>query len=103
MTPESKIEDFRDMLQMQLRDDYFNKIENKEDPCAERYALLATISSALERLIEIESTFLTEMLADTDDGMCPACLIKDATDVANIKSAASAFNHYVTTANSMHH
>jgi len=103
MTPETKIEDFRDRLQMQLRDDYFDKIENKDDPSAERYALIATASTALKRIIEIESQFLTEMLAETDEGICPSCLIKDATDVANIKNATAAFNHYLTTANSMHH
>ena len=103
MTQETKIEDFRDRLQMQLRDDYFDKIENKDDPAAERYALIATASTALKRLIEIESMFLTELLAEADDGICPSCLIKDATDVANVKNAASAFNHYIHTANSMHH
>lgn len=103
MTNETQLEEFREKLQLQLRDDYFDKLVNDDDPSAERYALIGTIKQAAERLLEIETGFLMEILADSDEGICPSCLIKDATDVANIKNVVSAFNNYLNTSNIMHH
>ena len=103
MTNDIQVEEFREKLQLQLRDDYFDKIQNEDDPSAERYALIGTVKEAVERLMEIETNFLMEVIADSDEGICPSCLIKDATDVANIKSVASAFNNYLNTSNNMHH
>lgn len=100
---DSAIEKVRDQLASQLRDDYFDKLENSDDPSAERYALIATISKAVDKLIQIESDFLTELLADSSDGICPCCLAKDAADVANVKSVANAFNFYLTSSQDVAH
>jgi hypothetical protein len=100
---DSAIEKVRDQLACQLRDDYFDKLHNEDDPSSERYALISTISLALDKLIQIESNFLTELLADSDDGICPCCLAKDAADVANAKSVANAFNFYLTCSHDVTH
>ena len=100
---QQSIEEMRHKLQEQLREDYFDKLKNEEDPSAERYELIGTISNALDRLLEIESGFLAELLGDSEDGICPSCLIKDATDVANLKTLAVCFNNYIKTADSMSH
>ena len=100
---EQSIEQMRVKLQEQLREDYFDKLKNDDDPSAERYELIGTISNAVDRLLQIEAGFLTELLADSEDGICPSCLIKDATDVANLKNVAHAFNNYIKTSQDMPH
>jgi len=100
---DSAIEKVRDQLACQLRDDYFDKLENADDPSAERHALISTISKAVDKLIQIESDFLTDHIADAADGMCPCCLAKDAADVANAKSLANAFNFYLTSSQDVTH
>ena len=62
---EIEVEEFRSRLQTQLRDDYFHKIKNAEDPHAERIQLIATVSQALERLLDVEALFLNEMLEES--------------------------------------
>jgi len=99
---DSQIEEFRNQLQEGLRKDYFDKLKNDDDPSAERYELIGTVSYALERLLELETMFLTETLTDNDDGICPSCLIKDATDVANLKVVALGFNNYLQATQNMH-
>lgn len=100
---DTTIEKFRDQLASQLRDDYFDKLKNDDDPSAERYALISTISIAIDKLIQIESDFLMDLLADESDGICPSCLAKDAADVANAKSLANAFNFYLTSSQDVTH
>ena len=100
---QQEIEQMRCKLQEQLRHDYFDKLKNEEDPSAERYELIGTVSIAIDRLIEIETSFLSDLLGDMEDGICPSCLIKDSTDVANAKSVAVAFNNYITTSQNMSH
>jgi len=97
------IEEMRVKLQAQMRDDYFDKLKNDEDPSAERYELIGTISEAIDRLIKIETGFLSDILGDSDEGICPSCLIKDATDVANAKAVAISFNHYINSSTDMAH
>ena len=63
---QQSIEEMRHKLQEQLREDYFDKLKNEEDPSAERYELIGTISNALDRLLEIESGFLAELLGDSE-------------------------------------
>ena len=103
MTDETSIEEFRMQLNAQLREDFLDKLKNPEDPVAERDAILGLVGDSLKRLIEIEAGFLSDLLVDADDGLCPGCLIKDATDVANAKSVAHAFNHYLSSTSNMHH
>ena len=103
MNNQNSIEQMRIKLQSQMREDYFDKLKNEEDPSAERYELIGTMSSCLDRLIEIESGFLTDLLGDADEGICPSCLIKDATDVANAKAVAVSFNHYIKASTNMAH
>lgn len=98
----NQIEQMRNQLQEQLRHDYFDKLKNEEDPSAERYELIGTISTGLDRLLAIESGFLVDMLQDSEEGICPSCLIKDSTDVANLKSVAIVFNHYLKATQDMH-
>ena len=98
----NQIEQVRNRLQEQLRNDFFDKLKNEDDPSAERYELISTISTAMDRLLAIESDFLIEMLEDADEGICPSCLIKDSTDVANLKSVAIVFNHYLQATQDMH-
>lgn len=100
---QQSIEEMRVKLQAQMREDFFDKLKNDEDPSAERYELIGTISAAIDRLIEIETGFLSDLLGDSDDGICPSCLIKDATDIANAKAVGVSFNHYLTSSTNMAH
>lgn len=99
---DTQIEKMRHQLQEQMRGDYFDKLKNEDDPSAERYELIGTVSMALDRLLEVESKFLTETLG-SDDGICPSCLLHESVDVANVKAVAMMFNHYLKQSTDLEH
>ena len=103
MSSEKTIENFRSQLQTQMREEFFDKLQNEDDPSAERYSLIETIRDGLARLVQLEGLFLSELLEDSADGVCPSCLINNATDLSNIKSVAHAFNNYLEDSSPMQH
>jgi len=100
-----ELESFREKLQEQLRAEFFDKIANDEDPFAERHELISVLSTGLERLVEVEKSFVLQTLKDAeqDDGICPSCLMSNTIDLTNARLLAKIFNNYLEESDSAGH
>ena len=93
---EHDVEQFREKLAEQHRTEFLTRLRNEDDPSNERFQLIDVIGRSLERLKELEEMFLTEMLTDASDTICPTCLARNAVDLANVRTLCSLYNQYLS-------
>ena len=91
----SIIAEAREKLSQERLSSFLSTLENDEDPSAERHALISLVSRGLERLSEVESIFVKEMLEQKQEELCLGCLCGNVTDYSNINSVITSFNHYL--------
>lgn len=88
-------------MRMSLREEhiqtFLETLKNEEDPMAERDALISTLSKALSRLCDVESTFVTDILSEDRSDVCLGCFGESMRDHVNIVATANSFNHYLST------
>ena len=89
-----ELENFREQLVEQHRQQFLESLKNDDDPSAERYALIGIVSEAMQRLLNLERKFVDGIISDKD-GICPGCLRSAVVDVERLDSVAIAFNHYL--------
>jgi len=94
---DSAVEEMRVSLREEHIQAFLETIKNDDDPSAERETLMSTISKALSRLCDVESSFVTDMLSSDSSDVCLGCFGENMRDHVNIVSVANSFNHYLST------
>lgn len=92
-------ETLREQLSEQRMSEFVGSLVNRDDLDAQRYNLISLASKALAELLDTERELTTDFLSESDQGICPGCLIMHTRDVTNIESTIELFNKYVSNGN----
>ena len=94
---QSEIEKMRMELTGNRIQEFIESFVNPEDVAAQRANMIVIITYALEKLLDVESSYIQELLTAGHEGdeMCPGCLVASTKDYTQVQMIAKMFNNYL--------
>ena len=95
MQDQKQIENFREQLALDRRKQFLSSLRNEENTDAERSELTNLALDSVARLIELEQTYLKELIQGKT--VCPGCVIGSTRELTLLETTYDTFKRYAET------
>lgn len=90
---EIQIEEMRARLNESRTSEFIDSLIS-DDEFATREHMIGLVSRGLQELLKVERKFMLEVLSE--DGICPGCVMSNASDLIRVQTLCENFNNYLT-------